>query len=98
MEMNPKLKEKWVTALRSGNYPQSKDVLKSPDGYCCLGVLAEISGMFNSKFDGFDAVDGCTTLLPPEVMPRSIQGRLAQMNDDESLSFAEIADYIEKEF
>jgi hypothetical protein len=52
--------------------------------------------MFNSKFDGFDAVDGCTTLLPAEVLRLSIQRRLAGMNDDESLSFAEIADYIEK--
>jgi hypothetical protein len=42
--MNQALKSKWLTALRSGNYKQSKMQLKSDDGYCCLGVLCEVSG------------------------------------------------------
>lgn len=32
--------EKWLSALRSGEYKQGLEALKSPDGsYCCLGVL-----------------------------------------------------------
>jgi hypothetical protein len=44
--MDAEWKEKWVEALRSGNYEQGEGTLKniSDDGYeyCCLGVLCEI--------------------------------------------------------
>lgn len=36
--------EKWVAALRSGEYKQGRTQLKWGDTYCCLGVLCEISG------------------------------------------------------
>lgn len=32
---------KWVTALRSGDYTQAKRVLNDTEGYCCLGVACE---------------------------------------------------------
>jgi|688.fasta_scaffold792599_2 hypothetical protein len=38
----PKIKEKWLEALRSGNYNQIQERLSSPEGYCCLGVLCEV--------------------------------------------------------
>ncbi len=31
----------WTSALRSGNYPQTLNVLHNDAGYCCLGVLYE---------------------------------------------------------
>lgn len=34
--------EKWTAALRSGNYPQTKHVLRNTQGFCCLGVLADL--------------------------------------------------------
>ena len=37
-------KDKWLVALRSGDYKQGKDYLRRNDEYCCLGVAAEISG------------------------------------------------------
>ena len=45
--MNIKIKDKWVSALRSGEYKQGIGKLanKKTDGeilYCCLGVLCEI--------------------------------------------------------
>lgn len=40
--MNAEWKEKWLEALRSGKYPQTKHRLKTSEGYCCLGVLCEI--------------------------------------------------------
>ena len=40
--MNSKIKKRWLTALRSGDYKQSKNSLKSSDGYCCLGVLCDV--------------------------------------------------------
>lgn len=37
--------ERWLEALRSGEYKQAQGVLKCEHGYCCLGVPAEISGV-----------------------------------------------------
>jgi hypothetical protein len=39
--MPKELKEKWVTALRSGEYQQGQNYLhvESNNSYCCLGVL-----------------------------------------------------------
>jgi hypothetical protein len=40
-----KLRE-WVKALRSGTYTQGKELLRTSDGgYCCLGVLCELSAL-----------------------------------------------------
>jgi len=40
--MNPQVKEKWVSALRSGEYQQGAFCLRSDQGFCCLGVLCDI--------------------------------------------------------
>lgn len=40
MRMTQEVKDKWVAALRSGEYVQGRDTLRTYDGkYCCLGVL-----------------------------------------------------------
>lgn len=42
--MNPEIKAKWVAALRSGEYKQGRDVLRTEDdAYCCLGVLCDLA-------------------------------------------------------
>ena len=44
--MKPKIKALWVAALRSGKYVQCNGRLHlEGDGYCCLGVLRELSGL-----------------------------------------------------
>jgi len=44
--MNAEIKERWVKALRSGDYIQGKGALRRTEGgihkYCCLGVLCDI--------------------------------------------------------
>lgn len=40
--MKPEVKEKWVNALRSGEYSQSGGYLRTASGYCCLGVLCDL--------------------------------------------------------
>jgi hypothetical protein len=42
MAMNPQVKQKWVAALRSGEYKQATHYLNSPQGFCCLGVLCDL--------------------------------------------------------
>lgn len=41
--MNKDVKALWLTALRSGEYQQTTGTLRSPNGYCCLGVLCDLA-------------------------------------------------------
>lgn len=47
--MNPEVKEKWLSALRSGEFTQGKNLLHKfnpemqEETYCCLGVLCAIA-------------------------------------------------------
>lgn len=41
--MNKIIKQKWLEALRSGKYEQSKRNLRTDEGYCCLGVLCDLA-------------------------------------------------------
>jgi len=40
--VNKEIKARWVDALRSGVYNQTRGVLQNEKGYCCLGVLCDI--------------------------------------------------------
>lgn len=47
-KIDRKLTEKWVAALRSGDYRQGMGMLKSGTQdmqYCCLGVLCDVMGL-----------------------------------------------------
>lgn len=103
--MTPELKQKWVDALRSGEYKQEKGQLRyKNNGYCCLGVLYEVSG---GEWD--DDHQGTDCYLIKEIgvggtLPGSIrekvglnledQDKLIRMNDG-GKSFSEIANWIE---
>lgn len=71
--MTPEMKDKWITALRSGNYKQTVGGLKDAEGYCCLGVLASING-HEPNVDGLcdveDAFGDTEGLLPPTLADR----------------------------
>lgn len=45
--MKKEIKERWVAALRSGDYPQGTGFLQAIDKYgsrfCCLGVLCDLA-------------------------------------------------------
>lgn len=50
--MKQEVKEKWLTALRSGEYTQGKGRLRSlDDKFCCLGVLCDLA-VKNEIIDG----------------------------------------------
>jgi hypothetical protein len=51
--MNAEIKQKWVAALRSGNYKQTKVCLHNKEGYCCLGVLCDVINP-----DAWDEIEG----------------------------------------
>ena len=46
--MNPQIKQKWVDALRSGEYQQTQERLHDENGFCCLGVLCDLYGKENN--------------------------------------------------
>ena len=41
--MNEVVKNKWVSALRSGEYAQTQSKLRDDRGFCCLGVLCDLA-------------------------------------------------------
>ena len=41
--MNSEIKQKWLEALRSGEYIQGKNHLAKEGQYCCLGVLCDLA-------------------------------------------------------
>lgn len=102
--MDKELKDRWVAALRSGDYTQNKHYLETSCGNCCLGVLCRVAGLHpEPKFSthlGIYAFEGSTNNLSKSQL--SSLGLalhhscdLIKMNDKDGLSFSEIADYIE---
>jgi hypothetical protein len=103
--MDADVKTKWVAALRSGEFTQGREYLRSPeDTHCCLGVLCAITPESVLDFDYFAQAHPSemeTMIIPAEVQgwsgltSHNVMERLAGMNDIGGKSFAEIADYIE---
>jgi hypothetical protein len=100
--MNPEIKAKWVTALRSGEYEQGNFCLKSEAGYCCLGVLCEISGMPFEEWAGVPPYEICqwAGLASSNPIVKTVEEEtcrsLANLNDG-GMSFNNIADIIEEQ-
>ena len=88
-------KEKWLKALRSGEFEQGTEWLENDGKYCCLGVIRKIIDS-NSGLSAYDE-----EFLHPDHekicgLNYAQQIELAKMNDS-GKTFEEIADYIEKE-
>lgn len=100
--MKKALKDRWVAALRSGEYAQGSSYLKDEtDGgetfHCCLGVLCEISPAVAKRRLGSW---GMFSLLSREqldyaVLDDNTQNTLAYKNDH-GTSFKRIATWIER--
>ncbi len=98
---------KWVDALRSGKYKQTKSALRQGDYYCCLGVACDVLG--DGKWDAIARADSWeyrfsdgqrkagdlpVSMLDKLGLSTEEQRVLIDMNDDGD-SFAKIADRIE---
>lgn len=90
----------WVKALRSGKYKQGKHYLKYNNEYCCLGVLADISGVMIDPIDRdlWKAMFECGISSSLGIIrnPPYVNGytSLSKANDA-GTSFNTIADWIE---
>lgn len=110
--MKKEIADRWVSALRSGDYAQGIGYLNNAGNYCCLGVLCEIvKEEINLPVSDHRLVEygkvGNVAVLPPEVVyfteMRTDDGflsnglTLAGMND-KGMNFNKIADVIEENY
>ena len=100
--MDAMLKARWCAALRSGEYKQDTGKLKTPEGWCCLGVLADVTGYI--VIGNNIMVDGVSTGYQPldKLTGVSDLSDIWECNDgtgrfaDLKHTFDKIADYIEE--
>ena len=110
--MNQDIKDKWINALRSGEYKQGTGALKnSNDAFCCLGVLCDLHAK-ETDARWVDVQEGWLASyfgsdgeLPDEVIewaglklrdPVICDHFISTYNDKEGYSFDQLADLIEK--
>lgn len=102
--MNRNWKKRWVEALRSGQYKQTREELTNGTAFCCLGVLCNLEAL--DEGETWDIVDRCYTYklscynLPTSLrlkagLTRLQEDILTDLNDKALVDFTEIADYIE---
>lgn len=96
--------ERWIEALRSGDYPQTQGCMQDDKGFCCLGVLMHIEGediVLGEEFDNCNNYNLVYSWVDFPVyswwdFPEGghvLSERLISMND-KGHSFQEIADEI----
>lgn len=100
--MHPaELRDRWVRALRSGDYKQTKGRLRTESGFCCLGVLCDLvdSTAWGSTPETYYWKDPSITGKPPTDVLREVglssSSVLTVMNDSEEQTFEQIAQYLE---
>ena len=85
-------KKKWIKALESGRYKQTRASLEFDGRYCCLGVLCKTMRIdpqiVKSNFELLSE-----SFLEKIGLSEAEQSKLASMND-EGKSFTEIAAHI----
>lgn len=99
--MQAELKQRWIDALLSGDYTQARGDMKTESGYCCLGVLCDVSGLGYWEDNAY--VIGTNAMRWwPDDDEREMMGldgedmcRMMSMNDH-GKSFPEIAGHIEE--
>ncbi len=107
--MNQEIKNKWIAALKSGEYQQGTGFLKQDGKFCCLGVLCDIHAKETGNlFNTLGKYLGENRILPKEVVNwsgissasgrREYSNSLWELNDIDGFSFSQIADIIEKHF
>ena len=104
-KLNRELMEKWVAALRSGEYKQGAEYLCQYDedgnatAFCCLGVLQNIERRIGDMVEGDELLDedSLKEFLGVNKNDGFIQSTYAEWND-RGTPFSEIADRLEKKW
>ncbi len=106
-ERNAKL----VAALRSGEYQQGRDCLRSGDKFCCLGVATDLAvknGVVEWEDRDGHELSFDTLLYPPKAVvdyygwagdnPKACDGSNFANRNDQGDTFAVIANLFEKTY
>ena len=108
--MNELIADKWVKALRSGEYPQGVDALQSTNSFCCLGVLCKVGELEGIKVEFMEGKLFGDDLSNQSAIKNwsSVQSNmgifntteylrnLVDINDSGEYDFNQIADLIEQ--
>jgi hypothetical protein len=100
--------KKWIKALRSGKYKQTREKLcdDKRESFCCLGVLCDVLKLpYTVNYDGQRAYYYSCSMLP--IVAVAMVGlstsegdfgssSLINLNDKSKYSFKKIADVLEK--
>jgi len=109
--MNQEIKQRWIKALRSGEYQQGKESLYHCGKFCCLGVLTDLYIKEHGLQWNQDSADLWSFEEEGGTLPQSVQDwsgidapnpmilgdRATDHNDKYHLSFNEIAALIEQD-
>lgn len=107
MALNENAK-KWVDALRSGEYKQTRKRLRDSYGFCCLGVACDVAIKSGVVMDVrrrntetghvlyFDNESGFPPKLVLEWLGLKTVAQLMALNDHKGYNFNQIADFIEE--
>lgn len=94
-----KFKDKWVNALRSGEYKQTDGILFGDCGYCAIGVaLHSVGKISNDDLFNQAVVTECMIddyNLPFIYEDDQILDEVTELNDNAGYTFDEIAEWIE---
>jgi len=80
-KITQEIKDKWLEALKSGNYTQTNGRLKKDNSHCCLGVLAEVLGQTITK-EGNETLQQDTCDVYDELYYNIRLVQLIDANDD----------------
>lgn len=102
LRLPKRFKDRWVKALRSGDYKQGQCYLVSKDiegnkTYCCMGVICDLET--NGRFTNSDKDSPLSRReYIPEVLRKniSLQEKLSNFNDTGGKSFKWISNWIDK--
>lgn len=100
--MSRDAKAKWLKALRSGRYEQTEGVLANDQGFCCLGVLMHTQGvprckMLNLALPNDTSKGDSWGVKQYHIQHGKRMASMAALNDEERLTFEQIADLIEQQ-
>jgi len=90
------LKNRWIKALRSGEYKQGIGQLfnKADNSYCCLGIYCKVNDIKITNF-GKD-MDRKGYMPLNNLIGHDNVSKLWNMNDAKNYSFQKISEWIEK--
>lgn len=108
MKINLKELKKWIAALDSGNYSQTKNTLEDEYGYCCLGVACKVL-IPEENIEYYLGYLSGSLPIDQSYAPQWLKDlnglfgkktgtALSELNDYKNMSFGEIATCLELVF